>query len=183
MKRNILIGAILIVILAGLAGYFMLEKDTQKAAERAYLSARDSDRLSDILNIQRALEFFADKHNKEYPQDIYSQAPCKSGTNCGLGSPDACGNVPCVGTVDIDSTGRRYTYTYHLTGSRVDAYHLGTSLENSTAPSLTTDRDCNSKTGIACPFVSGWNQQASFDGSDDRGCSGEEGLHCYDVTN
>jgi hypothetical protein len=72
-----------------------------------------------------------------------------------------------IPTVPTDpSTKSVYRYTYSTVKGKRTLYHLGASLEKETNNGLLGDAD--STTG--------------FDGGDSKGCSGETGRYCYDVT-
>ncbi|MBI2625514.1 hypothetical protein HYW68_00485 [Candidatus Parcubacteria bacterium] len=160
-----------------------LENVIEDALNASRIKSRDALRLADVRQIQVALERFADNHRQAYPQDIYALTPCGRTGACGLASSDACGSTSCIASVPVDPlNGGRYVYDSHLTRRTIDAYHLGTSLEDPARAELQSDRDCNSATGENCPFPSGWDRLKAFNGSDRQGCLGEAGRACYDLT-
>ncbi|MBI3305220.1 hypothetical protein HYZ80_02785 [Candidatus Parcubacteria bacterium] len=164
-------------------GALPLEKVIEDALNASRIKSRDARRLADMRQIQLALELFADNHRQAYPPDIYALTPCGRASACGLASPDACGSTSCIAVVPVDPLdGGRYVYNPHLTRRTIDAYHLGTSLEDPARAELQSDRDCNSATGENCPFPSGWDKLKVFNGSDRQGCLGEAGRACYDLT-
>lgn len=125
---------------------------------------RDARRIADIRQIQLGVELYYDA-NRSYPTILTQLAP------------EYLTNVPA------DPTDKAlYRYVPHFTGARVDSYHLGANLEESTHYALSNDRDCNSRTGTKCPFRLGWNPAHAFNGDDRAGCAGEAGRACYDVT-
>ncbi len=162
----------------------LIEESLGAARKRA----RDAKRLGEVRQIQLALELFADSHNLRYPYaDIYSTAPCGSGTRCGLASPDACGSRNCMSVVPTDpSDDSRYLYSpmYLQASGRsfIAGYHIGATLEEQSNTALRVDRDCDSRSG-ACGSFQTIDRSKGFNGFDSAGCRGETNRACYDVAN
>ncbi|MBI2625511.1 hypothetical protein HYW68_00470 [Candidatus Parcubacteria bacterium] len=112
-------------------GALSLEAVIDEAISRQQRLTRDSRRITDLRQIQLALELFADSHRGQYPADIYSVTPCGRAAACGLASVDACGGKLCLAAVPTDPLDRTYAYAPHTTRRTIDAYHLGASLEDS----------------------------------------------------
>lgn len=114
--------------------------------------ARDARRVSDIKQIQLALEMYQDA-NGQYPTDIYSSGILSAYMNAVPKDP---------------STGSNYLYGYYTTGGETTSYHLGATLEiypNSAV--FESDKDCNSTgTPSGCPISSSYTA-GGFNGAND----------------
>ncbi|MEK7150707.1 MAG: hypothetical protein AAB783_00705 [Patescibacteria group bacterium] len=124
--------------------------------------ANDARRIADSRQIQLALELYADANNGKYPKSL---------------SPLAPKYIPVTPTDPTTNT----TYIYSVNDS-LASYHLGASLELSNSTALIGDTDCNSKTGVGCDQKLPFDKKTSFDGGDTKGCRGEVGRYCYDIT-
>ncbi|MBI3305111.1 type II secretion system protein [Candidatus Parcubacteria bacterium] len=165
----------------------------------ARIRARDIKRLSDLRQIQLALELFADSHNQTYPaHDIYDAVTlCAGGVDCGLAVADACGTKRCINPLPVDPAGgssSKYWYTYTQTAAAPTLFHLGSNLEEAVG-ALQSDRDCDDGAGGTCPGslpytigstpVGGAGIVNSSSPEDANGCQNVVGTnrYCYDLTN
>jgi prepilin-type N-terminal cleavage/methylation domain-containing protein len=147
----------------------------------ARIKARDSRRVSDIRQIQLALELYGDS-SITYPNvDIYP--------NGGPLVPTFMAAVPH----DAGDNTRQYYYFYcNQSGGRAPLkYQLGADLEESTATPLNSDSDYDS-TGIACDVSTGYDGFTidgtavanGMTGVDTESClGGDVGRFCYDIAN
>lgn len=138
----------------------------------ARAKARDSKRVSDIKQLQLALELFADNCYGQYPnRNVTSGALSASSDNT------VCNSINLgtfQSTIPVDPVGSaNYVYAYPSSGGAY-AYHLGTALELSNA-SVGGDANFSSASGYTGGFdgatvdcgVAGWSTRAQ----------------CYDVKN
>lgn len=77
-----------------------------------------------------------------------------------------------------------FAYAYHSMmkdGKEfMDGYHIGVNLEDRDNMMLQLD-DCGDRNRFTCPDISGYGSKY-FSGADDKGCLGEEGFYCFDLT-
>ena len=124
----------------------------------ARIKARDTKRVSDLLQIKLALEMYADVNNNHYPTAI---------TSANLGA--------YLSTMPKDpSTGSDYKYAYYPS-TNPTFYHLGAILENPNSNLFADDKDCNSTTGAGCPSINAYT--SGFNGT------GDTTNKIYDITN
>lgn len=140
----------------------------------ARAQSRDAKRLSDVSQLQLALEHYFDINNS-YP--------------AALSQLTAGGTTEYINTVPTDSNGASYTYVAFGTtaggGGSCVAYHLGGSFERS-RPELSNDKD---QTSLPSGYYGcTWSSQSTsvsneFSGSDAAKCNAShQGSYCYDVT-
>jgi type II secretion system protein G len=150
---------------------------------------RDSRRLSDIKQIQLALELYYDQNNG-FPTCI-SNAPnsWQAGVTCAQQNLTNPGYISVVPT-DPSGTNRDYNYTPYaaIGGSATQciSFHLGATLETSGHNSLLTDKDLvaqNGTGGSIFTICSGTGvPSADFNGVDSGKCNNLDfGVTCYDV--
>ena len=141
-------GFTLIELLVVIAIIGILSSIVMTSLNGAREKARDSARLSDIRQIQVALELYHGQNGNEYPIDLDD-----AGLNAFLSS------IP-----NDPKTGADYNYIgIQNDENRCEGYHLGATLENVANPALDDDDDANSTTETDCNGI----QNAGFDGSDD----------------
>ncbi|RJQ30685.1 type II secretion system protein [Candidatus Parcubacteria bacterium] len=144
-------GFTLIELLVVIAIIGILSSVVLASLNSARKKSRDARRVADIKQIQLALEMYFDAC-KAYPTALAlgtNNGSCPSGVT--LGS-----FIPVVPT--DPSAGAAYSYGY----SGTTYYHLGATMEESSASALSTDKDCNS-TGTSCP--AGVAYTSGFDGT------------------
>ena len=116
--------------------------------------ARDSNRVTDIRQIQLALELYFEQ-NGEYPTDIATLATSNF-----------------IQAEPLDPlSGSSYFYAYNPSSNPVD-YHVAALLENENVTGLTRDADLDS---AALSFTNG------FDGASDDCASGSGTELCFDA--
>ncbi len=157
MKKNK--GFTLIELLVVIAIIGILSSVVLASLNSAREKSRDAKRVSDIKQLQLALELYFDS-NSQYPVAITDLSPTF---------------IPSDPLDPIDDVVYRYAgYTGAVdagdtnicTGTEVcTAYHLGASLENATSA---TEADSDITGG-------------TVDGPDADGCNNEAGRVCYDV--
>jgi len=139
--------------------------------------ARDTKRIADVRNLQTASEDYYGKNGK-YPTGI---GDLVTGAHIPVWplDPLAPSGTTCSANSDLC-----YWYSYYTPTGALGPqyYHFGTSFEDTGSLLLNQDRDCNSITGVACPYsTSGWTA-GGFDGTGAIvGCGGAAGRACYDV--
>lgn len=141
-------GFTLIELLVVIAIIGILSSVVVTSLNSAREKARDAARLSDIRQIQIALELYADQNGQEYPIDLSD-----SGLNAFLS------------TIPTDPrTGDSYDYvSIRDDEGFCSGYHLGATLENKLNPAFDDDDDANTSTETDCSGIS----NAGFDGGDD----------------
>ncbi len=148
---------------------------------------RDGKRISDIKQLQLALETFAERCGGLYPV----VASGGSGAFAGSGTlTTTSGNTNCnttflgdfISVVPHDpSTGNGYFYTPIGSGAATCfAYHLGTSLEGNPSE-ISNDADA-ALTASSNTCGAGITDFSGVD-SGTTGCYGEAGTKCYDFLN
>lgn len=192
----VLTGFTLVELLIAIAIVGLLATIAIVSLNTTRIRARDAKRVSDLRQIQLALELFSDSHNQTYPAaDLYALGACSGGVACGLAAPDACGTKPCMNPLPADPTGGgvKYWYTY-ANATAPTSFHLGANLEEANS-SLNSDRDCEDDTGGQAPScgsaaytvgstpVGGVGIANAADDGD--GCQDvvNTNRYCYDVTN
>jgi type II secretion system protein G len=134
-------GFTLIELLVVIAIIGILSSVVLASLNSARQKSRDARRISDIKQIQLALELYFDS-NANYPVTTSLLAPTYLATD------------PTDPT-----TSAIYAYAALGSGSTCSSYHLGTTLENSSHSALTSDVDA-SASGSVCT-----NSLADFDGA------------------
>lgn len=183
MKRKSgIFGFTLIELLVVIAIIGVLASIVLASLNSARRKSRDARRITDLKQIQLALELSFDGSSPpQYPE---AKAICDTTANAyGLEVLATGGYIP---QVPRDPQGGCYRYASNQSGSRT-TYHLGASIEESTNPALNSDKDCNSTgTPVSCPLTAAGAYAQGFDGGpvagDDTGCDGTTTtLRCYDV--
>lgn len=144
-------GFTLIELLVVIAIIGVLASIVLASLNSARRKSRDARRITDIKQIQLALELYYDSQSPtpQYPPAVAPASGCDPATGKfnGLEALSSGGYIPQVPR-DPNATGTDacYKYTSNSTGTRT-TYHLGATLEEGTNPALNSDKDCNS--GIA----------------------------------
>ncbi|HVU75495.1 MAG TPA: prepilin-type N-terminal cleavage/methylation domain-containing protein [Candidatus Paceibacterota bacterium] len=161
-------GFTLIELLVVIAIIGILSSVVLASLNSARQKGRDAKRISDVKQIQLALELYYDANGK-YPATISTSTLVTPGYIAAL-PQDPVGNTA-------------YAYVpYALTSSAAvcSGYHLGASLEGNSNSVLQSDADANG-------FPSGYGQctggaASDFNGVDTASCTtGDAGASCYDV--
>lgn len=136
-------GFTLIELLVVIAIIGVLASIVLASLNSARRKSRDARRITDLKQIQLALELYFDAQSPpQYPAatDPTVAANCDSDSANGLEVLATGGYIP---QVPKDPQGGCYRYTSVSSGTRT-TYHLGTTLEESTNPALSSDKDCDS---------------------------------------
>jgi prepilin-type N-terminal cleavage/methylation domain-containing protein len=149
MKTNR--GFTLIELLVVIAIIGILSSVVLASLNTARQKSRDARRISDIKQLQLALELYFDD-NGIYPATIASSTLTSD-------------YIPAV---PEDPTATAGAYTYVQVGSGT-GYCLGADLEQDTHTAFASDAD------------SGASYCTGFDGADDDDCSGAATGYCYDI--
>ncbi len=107
--------------------------------------ARDTQRKSDVKQIQKALELAkSDINPQAYPTQVSNRVPVACGLTWSAGSNTYMAHVPC----DPNGSSANPTpYYYVLNATDSFKYTLGTCLENASDP----DRDTSNNSALGCP--------------------------------
>jgi prepilin-type N-terminal cleavage/methylation domain-containing protein len=159
-KRNK--GFTLIELLVVIAIIGILASVVLASLNRARRQGRDARRVSDIKQLQLALELYFDANGS------YATALSQMVTG------------GQIATIPSDPLGSGVSYSYAYSPAATPTYyHIGASLEESTHPALNSDKDCNSG-GLTCP--GGVAYTGGFNGVDTGACdAAHSGSYCYDV--
>jgi len=165
MKKSYKRGFTLIELLVVIAIIGILSSIVLASLNSARQKGRDARRLSDVKELQLALELYYDAHSA-YPATLSTAA---------LVTPGYISSIPTD-----PSNQAAYSYAGLSTsvgGATCSGYHLGASLETSGNTALTGDTDAAATTNICA------GSAADFPGADGAACaSGDVGVACYDVT-
>jgi len=153
----------LIELLVVIAIIGILSSVVLASLNTARAKGRDARRVSDIKQIQLALELYADQNFGKYPTTLCTGTGCIAPTY--------------ISTLPTDpSAGASYKYAALGTGTNCTGYHLGAVLEQSN-PVLTGDADAVSSTGVCTS--GGTNFEGAF-----AACTATSGADtCFDVVN
>jgi prepilin-type N-terminal cleavage/methylation domain-containing protein len=161
-------GFTLIELLVVIAIIGILSSVVLASLNSARQKGRDAKRISDIKQIQLALELYYDANGK-YPATVSSTT---------LVTP---GYIAALPTDPVGGT--EYSYAaYYVTGGTASictSYHVGASLEGTSNSVLASDSDT-----LTTPdgYTKCTGSDDDFDGGDDAGCAtGDAGTACYDV--
>ena len=141
--KSRLSGFTLIELLVVIAIIGVLASIVLASLNSARRKSRDARRITDIKQIQLALELYYDGQSPtpQYPPAVAPDVPCTNFS--GLSVLAAGGYIP---QVPQDPQGGCYRYTSNAPTATRTTYHLGATLEEATNPALSNDKDCNSVT-------------------------------------
>ena len=183
-------GFTLIELLVVIAIIGILSSIVLASLDSSRKKGRDARRLSDIKQLQLALEVYYDQNNA-FPPSISTV-----GGSCSQTSPNSCASlyltVPgYISVVPTDPSDQR-NYSYIPYGSTSAAgtcisYHLGADLETAGHSALQQDKDQNDVAAYpagmqlcTAPFSPA---SGGFNGTDSAKCNNlDAGVTCYDVT-
>jgi len=160
-------GFTLIELLVVIAIIGILASIILASLNSARQKGRDARRLSDVKQIQLALELYYDA-NGAYPATIGTTA---------TSSPLVSGGYISILPTD-PSNGNMYTYAglSVTSGGTCSSYHLGASLEVAGQSALSSDADATASSNICA------GSATDFSGADSGVChTGDAGVACYDV--
>jgi len=166
-------GFTLIELLVVIAIIGILSSVVLASLNSAREKSRDAKRVSDIKQLQLALELFWDT-NGEYAADL---AALQTG-----------GFIPNTPTDPVGSAAYSYALLNNTTSGATctygtgvcQAYHLGADLEGSGNTTLGADTDRCAAAGAGCDTTVYWTN--ALQGEDADGCAGTANRYCYDVT-
>lgn len=127
--------------------------------------SRDARRITDLKQIQLALELYFDGQGSAYPA---ANTTCDATTNAyNLQALATNGYIPTVPRDPLSSGTTPVCYKYATPSSgNITTYHLGATLEDSANPAFNGDRDCTSSGTADCVSgITGYNN--GFDGKTD----------------
>lgn len=166
-------GFTLIELLVVIAIIGVLASIVLASLNSARRKSRDARRITDIKQIQLALELHFDGAGSgQYP--AATVGPCAT-DEFGLRVLATSGYIP---QVPHDPQSFSTCYSYAAPSGTRTTYHLGASLEDTNNPAKDGDKDCSSITPATCSSVT---YTSPFNGADSAGCAGETGKLCYDV--
>ena len=146
----------------------------------ARIKSRDARRVSEIRQIQYALELYYDANGK-YPTCLFAGGSC--------GTTVLNGSAYMKSVPKDPRSGLQYTYAAIGSGTNCSSYHLGTSMEEKTNRALQTGADATPKTvctGSAADF-SGLSYAAAGQlcnalAGTAQPTNAANGENCYDVS-
>ena len=166
-------GFTLIELLVVIAIIGILSSVVLASLNSARVKARDARRVSDIKQLQVALELYNDAVGS-YPTALTALT--------GGGPGASLGQLP----TDPSRTSESYRYAFDPVAAPTK-YHLGASLEQAAGATTLddTDRDLNStNTGTGAQSFNSVDPNAPFNAIDGAMCTGAGGgATCYDVSN
>lgn len=165
-KKNNEKGFTLIELLVVIAIIGVLSSIVLASLNNARKKSRDVRRISDVKQIQLALELYFDGQGGAYPA---SSATCTGtptaadGENHGLQVLANKGYIPQIPRDPLSSASAPICYRYAAPASSITTYHLGATIEDSANTALNGDKDCDSTSGTSCPVASYSNGFAGAD--------------------
>ena len=173
-------GFTLIELLVVIAIIGVLASVVLASLNNARRKSRDARRITDVKQIQLALELQFDGLGVgNYPVGLAADAPCTN--NSGLTALVTNGYIAVI-PHDPSSSATCYHYAAPTTAT---LYHLGATLEDLSNTAMNGDRDCSSDAGTPPPVCSTATYVNGFKGLS-AACTGTAVLVaadlCYDVT-
>lgn len=146
-------GFTLIELLVVIAIIGILSSVVLASLNSAREKARDARRISDLKQIQLALEVYADTNSSLYPAGDYATA---------MGLLKTGGFMPQIPVDPLNTGSNIYKYTGTQVSSSCTSYHLGATLEKASNPALNSDAD---DAGTATPCTGGTNFSGAGSGT------------------
>lgn len=187
LKKNKVSGFTLIELLVVIAIIGVLASIVLASLNNARRKSRDARRITDVKQIQLALELFFDGETSMYPTP---SGICDGATLYGLQTLVTEGYIPQVPR-DPLSNGTDRCYIYAAPAATPTVYHLGTILEDTANAALISDKDCTSAAAGcgSAAYTNGFHGLSG--GATATVCSGTaltaqpsggtSGERCYDV--
>lgn len=165
-RDNKKFGFTLIELLVVIAIIGVLASIVLASLNSARRKSRDARRITDLKQIQLALELYFDAQSSAYPPGSLT---CDATTAFGLQAltPTYIPQVP------RDPLGTATTNCYRyasgvISGGSPTTYHLAARLEDGTNPSFSGDKDCDSAAGtVVCATGANYAGGATTDGTGD----------------
>ena len=182
-------GFTLIELLVVIAIIGVLATVVLASLNTARRKSRDARRLSDVKQIQLALELYFDGVGVgNYPAGQATPV-CSATVQYGLEAalaPNYITAVPRDPNAAAGSDCYRYASIVPTLGTARTSYHLGAVLEDPTNTALTSDRDCNDGVVNSCGAAVAVGVGANIQGIESSNCTAAAGTagtdRCYDVT-
>lgn len=144
-------GFTLIELLVVIAIIGVLASIVMASLNTARKKSRDARRLTDIKQIQLALELYFDGQGSKYPQ---ASATCDATTAYGLQLLAADNYIPQVPRDPLGAaTANCYKYSTKTGDTAPSTYHLGATLEETTNAAFSGDKDADTSTTDTNGFV------------------------------
>ena len=168
-------GFTLIELLVVIAIIGVLATVVLASLNTARRKSRDARRVTDLKQIQLALELYFDGFGaNQYPTGLLAATPCVNDSGLTpLATQGYIGAVPH----DPASATTCYRYASASINGRITYYHLAGILEDAANPVLNSDRDCNDAAAPLClpaAPVPTWAGTLS-NGDDTAACTGVSG--------
>lgn len=170
-KRGKSTGFTLIELLVVIAIIGVLASIVLASLNSARRKSRDARRITDVKQVQLALELYFDGQSNQYP---LGSATCSLTVAYGLEALSSNGYIPQVprdplsGNTDATAICYRYASGVPTGGSTRTTYHLAAQLEDASNPAFSGDKDCNSVTGTpACTTTGATYTGQTTDGATD----------------
>ena len=192
--RNKKSGFTLIELLVVIAIIGVLATVVLASLNTARRKSRDARRITDLKQIQLALELYFDGVGaSNYPTGTGGVCTAVAGAtateNWGLGALVTGGYIATVPR-DPSNTATCYLYRVATINANRSYYHLATVLEDSGNSALNSDRDCTDAADGAAPDclaaspAPAWAGAPAIVGNNTAACTGAAGAtdNCYDLT-
>lgn len=155
-------GFTLIELLVVIAIIGVLASIVLASLNNARRKSRDARRISDLKQIQLALELYFDgAGNGQYP--LATTSGCSATLANGLELLQTNGYLP---QIPHDPSSAAICYQYATPGGTRTTYHLGGTLEETTNQALNGDKDCNSTVSASCVSTVTGAYTQGFNGAD-----------------
>lgn len=177
-------GFTLIELLVVIAIIGVLASVVLASLNNARQKSRDARRITDLKQIQLALElqFDSTQGASQYPAAVAAgctHSGIAAGNAGGLEVLQANGRIPTVPRDPLSVTATAVCYPYATPAAPITTYHLGTDLEDLSNPAFNGDRDCDSD-AIGCGIAA---YTGGFKGTDNNNCAVADSATrgCYDL--
>lgn len=166
LKNRKKAGFTLIELLVVIAIIGVLASIVLASLNTARRKSRDARRITDVKQIQLALELYYDAQSTtQYPLATTGGTNCTATIQYGLEALATGNFIPTVPRDPNAAAPNCYLYSTAQSGTRT-TYHLGTTLEDAANPAFTGDRDCNDQTGAGAPICPTGANSTGFAGTD-----------------